>query len=105
MNVTCDQCSKEFVLQKKKKKHPNGVEEIYFTCPHCQARYSSAFTNARARKIQKQIRQLWSEIGGCGSITLAEHKKQKIDQLTAENKMIMDQLKQEHVVKRNEVYP
>ncbi|WP_049680963.1 hypothetical protein [Peribacillus loiseleuriae] len=88
MKVKCNECSKEFPINLKKKKHGKAVVETYFVCPHCSARFSAAFTNDRARKCQKQIQKLWAEIRGCGSPQLAEHKKEKIDKLTKENKKI-----------------
>lgn len=99
MNVHCDNCQKEFTIAVKEKKHSKGIVETYFKCPHCSHRYSGAFTNARARKCQKQIRKLWDEIRGCGSAQLAEAKKVKIDKLTEENKMVMSELKEQFASK------
>ena len=99
MNVNCNECHKDFDIALKEKKHGKGIIEKYFFCSHCSTRYSSAFTNDRARKIQKQIRQLWTEIKDCRNVQLAEHKKAKIDRLTEENKQIMDSLKEQYASK------
>jgi transposase-like protein len=94
VEINCDSCSKAFYLVIKEKKHGNGIIETYFTCPACNKRYSSAFTNERSRKCQKLIRKLWDEIRGCGNVQLAETKRIKIDKLTDENKKIMTALKE-----------
>ncbi|USK56563.1 hypothetical protein LIS82_08865 [Cytobacillus solani] len=99
MNVNCTGCQKDFDITLKEKKHGKGIIETYFVCPHCSTRFSAAFTNTRSRKIQKQIRKLWDEIRGCGNVKLAEHKKEKIDKLTEENKQIMSKLKEEYASK------
>jgi transposase-like protein len=95
VEINCDSCSKAFYLVIKEKKHGNGIIETYFTCPACNKRYSSAFTNARTRKLQRQIRKLWDEIRGCGNVQLAETMRAKIDKLTEENKKIMTALKEQ----------
>ncbi|MEH7249152.1 hypothetical protein V7114_20545 [Neobacillus niacini] len=93
MEINCDGCSKSFSLVIKEKKCGNGIIETYFTCPECNKRYSSAYTNARTRKLQRQIRKLWDEIRGCRNVQLVETKRTKIDKLTDENKKIMSDLK------------
>jgi hypothetical protein len=93
LEVTCDNCNKEFSMSVKEKKHGRGIIETYFICPNCNTKYSCGFTNERARKIQRQIRRLWDEIRGCGSPQLAETKKAKIDKLVEENKKIIDEFK------------
>jgi DNA-binding transcriptional regulator GbsR (MarR family) len=95
VDVPCDQCKEDFPIVLKEKKHGKGIIETYFICPHCSHRYSSAFTNTRARKCQRQIRKLWDEIRGCKNVQLAELKKEKIDKLTKENKQIISELKEQ----------
>lgn len=57
-NLVCDECEKEFVIVDKKHKYPKGIEENYFTCPHCSEEYVFLVTDAALRKEQKRIKKL-----------------------------------------------
>lgn len=58
MQINCDLCKGNFVLKPLLKNHPDGIEEVYFTCPHCDNHYTGSVTNGYIRSIQKQVREL-----------------------------------------------
>ncbi|MBS4198601.1 hypothetical protein KHA93_02925 [Bacillus sp. FJAT-49732] len=60
--VSCDNCHKNFTIKPQEKKHGKGITETYFTCPHCDARYTAFVTNADIRKRQREIRQLHESV-------------------------------------------
>lgn len=61
--VVCDDCNKKFEIKKlKEKKHPKGVVETYFKCPHCQKKYIAFVTDQEARKTQHQIKKLYASL-------------------------------------------
>lgn len=59
--ITCDKCNKDFDLNTKVKKHKDGVEEVYFKCPHCKVKYTSYFTDKNIRIKQNKINKLWDK--------------------------------------------
>lgn len=56
--VVCDKCSKKFEIKVKTRKLPLGVEEVYFTCPHCKEKYVSYYTDPEIREKQKKINKI-----------------------------------------------
>lgn len=62
MNCTCNKCNEEFEIKPRIKKYADAVEETFFTCPHCNERYSSFFTNNDIRKKQKLLKNRYTEI-------------------------------------------
>lgn len=53
LTALCDQCNYITDVVFNKAKHPNGIEETYFTCEHCHYRYTSFVTDSWVRKKQK----------------------------------------------------
>lgn len=58
----CDECGEAFNVKPRVKKHPGKVEELYFKCPHCGKRYTSAVTDDMVRAMQKQYAVVQGEI-------------------------------------------
>lgn len=56
--VYCNECNTDFAIVPKKKKHGQGIQETYFTCPECSFHYTAFITDANVRKIQREVRQL-----------------------------------------------
>lgn len=54
--VNCDKCKKDFIIKLKVKKHKEGIEELYFKCPHCKERYTSYYIDREGKELQKKIR-------------------------------------------------
>lgn len=50
--VVCDQCGKEFIINKIREKKLNGGVMIqYFTCSHCGKRYKISLMDAYLKKM------------------------------------------------------
>lgn len=58
LTALCDQCDKITDVVYKKAKHPKGIEETYFTCEHCEHRYTSFVTDAWVRKKQRALKAM-----------------------------------------------
>lgn len=59
--VECDKCGKEFSIKVKVKKLGKGIEQSYFKCPKCKAKYEVARTNSNTRRLQKELNRLQLE--------------------------------------------
>ncbi|MGN7309905.1 hypothetical protein ACTHQ4_02295 [Alkalicoccobacillus gibsonii] len=56
MQAVCNKgCYKTFHVKFMTDQHDEGIEETYFTCPHCQHRYTSFFTDPEVRRLQELI--------------------------------------------------
>jgi len=91
--VRCDVCDKQFVIKPQLKKHGQGIQETYFTCPHCDEHYTAVVTNAEIRKRQREIKQLGDQLH-----TITDQEKylkvmNKYQQKKAELEPMMNQLK------------
>ena len=56
--IFCDECKKQFIINIKVQELKNGVERVYFTCPHCGKEYTSYYTNVLIKRKQDKIKQL-----------------------------------------------
>ncbi len=56
--VICDYCEEEFEIKLKERKHPKGIIETYFNCPHCKEKYISFVTDVKARQLQAEMNKL-----------------------------------------------
>lgn len=54
VHALCDQCNYITDVVFHKAKHPNGIEETYFTCERCFYRYTSFVTDSWVRKQHKK---------------------------------------------------
>jgi hypothetical protein len=50
----CDECKRDFPIKLRTRKN-NGIEENFFTCPHCKKNYVSFVTNKEIRRKQREI--------------------------------------------------
>lgn len=68
--IICDKCSKEIkehtTRQKSrvvaKDKSGKDIEEIFFICPHCKAKYTITYINEEQRKLiqkRKRLQQVY----------------------------------------------
>lgn len=55
--IYCNECYKYTSTTPKEKKHPRGIQEIYFKCDHCYFRYTVAVSNNRTRKLQRTMKR------------------------------------------------
>lgn len=53
--IYCDDCSHEFRIKLRKKKHNFTIEENYFVCPKCKKKYTAFVTDLQCRKLIKEI--------------------------------------------------
>ena|SRR5690625_2381149 len=53
----CNECGKYTNTIPKNKKHPRGIQEMYFKCDHCYWHYTVAVTDNRARKLQRTMKR------------------------------------------------
>lgn len=60
--VNCDKCKKDFIIKLKVKKHKEGIEELYFKCPHCKERYTSYYIDREGKELQKKIRAKYNQL-------------------------------------------
>lgn len=91
--VDCDHCHKPFNIQAKEKKHGKGITETYFTCPHCNHRYTAFVTNAEIRKRQREIRQLSDTLPTITDMKKYQVVMQKINKKKAALEPLMQELK------------
>lgn len=50
MKATCDKCNHLTKITFKEANHPLGVIETYFTCEHCEERYTCFVTDKGVSK-------------------------------------------------------
>jgi transcription elongation factor Elf1 len=62
MNATCDQCSKELLIDIKEQNVGKGIVETYFHCSHCNHRYSVTFTNGIIRDRIIKFSKEWAKM-------------------------------------------
>ena len=60
--VTCDACQKDFMILIQEKKHGIDIEETYFTCSHCNHRYSVTATNGVIRDRIDKFANEWAKM-------------------------------------------
>lgn len=76
-----ESCGKHFQITKfETKKHPRGIEETYFKCPHCFHHYTSFVTDSRVRKIQNMIKTMMDNTQTPVSKVKLESMQQEINQ-------------------------
>lgn len=64
MKVVCDGgCGQEYEINVKTAQLGDGIEKVYFTCPHCEHEYVSFYTDEEIRKLQEKIRKVYRRIG------------------------------------------
>lgn len=64
--IICDKCSKEIKEHQTRKKsrvvakdkHGKDIEEIFFICPHCKAKYTITYMNEEQRELIKKRKRL-----------------------------------------------
>ncbi|OAB31765.1 hypothetical protein PMSD_18445 [Paenibacillus macquariensis subsp. defensor] len=58
--TSCDAgCNQQFAVEQFDiKGMGEGVDEVYFVCPHCQHKYLVFYTDAVVRKLQAKIRRV-----------------------------------------------
>lgn len=95
-NVKCDKCNKVFKIASKVKKHPLGVEEMYFTCPHCKHHYTAFFSNKKIRRMQAEVSKLRNKISKSDNEKLIARWKNKMEELQSEMKAEMNKLKEKY---------
>lgn len=61
MKVECNECGKLFTIVNEKRKHPNDIEETFFSCSYCQKEYIVLVTDPELRKEQMAIKELHQE--------------------------------------------
>lgn len=54
--VNCNKCKKNFIIKPKVKKHKEGIEELYFKCPHCKEKYTAFYIDKEGKELQKKIK-------------------------------------------------
>lgn len=91
--IVCDICKKEFALKPITKKHIDGINEVYFKCPHCSEKYISYFTNKNIRIKQKNINKMWEIYRNTKTQEEVVEMVEKIDILKATIKAEMENLK------------
>ena len=63
MKVTCEQCNKEFLIAIiQEHNHGKGIIETYFTCTHCDHRYTATYTNGVIRDRIKKYAKEWAKL-------------------------------------------
>ncbi|MBV4450261.1 hypothetical protein KM792_11450 [Clostridium tyrobutyricum] len=79
--IECDNCHEQFKITKLKTKWiDENVQRTYFVCPYCKQEYTSFYTDKRVRKNIKKIEKLQSEM----------------EDITKQNKSIMEELREEY---------
>ena len=101
-DVTCDKCSKVFEMDVKWRNHGEGVQEMYFKCPGCNAHYTGLILDDAGRKMQRDVRKLQDQIAKARGKNPEGGKREK--QLTYQMGQIgkklavkMDKLKKKYV--------
>ena len=51
-----ESCKREFTPELQTIPMGEGIEKVYFLCPHCQHEYVAFYTDAEIRGLQEQIR-------------------------------------------------
>lgn len=97
--VTCDNCSEDFKIKLRIKKHGVAIQESYFTCPHCKAKYIAFVTDQECRKMQRDIakaRKSKNQIGAdlANEKISEEEYVERIDAVEDEMKAIQSDLEQ-----------
>lgn len=89
MKTICDAgCKKEFVINKfNNRKVKNGIDKIYFKCPHCKHEYLAYYSSEETKKLQKEMRQLHVKMQNGISDVLINHEQE----LKAKIKQSMDE--------------
>jgi transcription initiation factor IIE alpha subunit len=91
--VVCDKCNKEFKITAKTRKLPLGIDETYFTCPHCKTKYISYYTDESIREKQTEINKLWDKYRKLKDGKEMVKMIEKINYMEAEIKADMENLK------------
>lgn len=94
MDASCSKCYKTFEVEQQTKHHNEEVEELFFTCPHCEAHYTMFFTDEEVRMLQGKIRRQMKNLGNVAPGGTYDVLDRKINQTQAEIKRQMDHLKQ-----------
>lgn len=92
MNVTCDGCKREFLIDLKIRTLDGDIEENYFVCPHCNKEYTSFKTNFITRRIQEELNEeieKYKKVTTKGNIKAANKKWNKIQKLKKKHKIEM----------------
>ncbi len=91
--VDCGQCHEAFSISLREKKHGKGITETYFTCPHCEARYTAFVTNAEIRRRQREIRKLHDSLTTITDFQKYQDVLQKIKDRESKLEPLMKDLK------------
>ncbi|WP_078428775.1 hypothetical protein [Alkalihalobacterium alkalinitrilicum] len=55
--VRCDECGRGTKINLKERKYGQGRREAYFTCEHCDHKYTSYVTDTRVRRWQVELNE------------------------------------------------
>ena len=53
-----ESCKREFTPELQTIPMGEGIEKVYFVCPHCQHEYVAYYTDAEIRELQEEIRKI-----------------------------------------------
>ncbi|AZS16465.1 hypothetical protein [Paenibacillus lutimineralis] len=89
MKAFCDaSCQQSFELEDfQTVRIGDGVDKVYFVCPHCKQEYVAFYTNPEIRKLQAKIRNvLGRTVDPRASLTEAIKQEKKIQKQIAKIK-------------------
>lgn len=55
LKAECTECNQKTDITLKERKHPRGIHETYFKCDNCHAHTTCFVTNAKVRKLHREI--------------------------------------------------
>lgn len=91
--VQCNSCSELFLVAIKTIKLPNSlVEESFFRCPQCQAKYTAFYTDKSIRKLQARQRAIAKSVDQARDAQKRESLSAEFDANKHEIKRQMDAL-------------
>lgn len=74
MNVTCDECKKEFRVKQEVEKIQGDIRRVYFICSHCNKRYTAYYLNDKIENKQLKANKLIRKMEKY-YLNTAEHNK------------------------------
>ena len=83
--IICDKCSKEIkehtTRQKSwvvaKDKNGKDIEEIFFICPHCKAKYTITYMNEEQRELIQKRKRLQQTYKYSKTVELKKNCKER----------------------------
>ena len=93
MQVTCDNCHKEYEVVMRMDR-VGDIEKNYFKCPHCQTEYITACIDPSVSKKQLKVKKIYQQLRLLKGEQQIIKKVNQINDLESEIKADMTELKE-----------